>query len=113
MKLGEPGKETGRQRALTKLCFFIATGRNAMVVVICAVISYVFKSNGQTPFVLTGIKINSSLTYLAFNLGRWIVRWVYGLLDGWVDGRIYGLVVAVNALVWVAVSRQTTKVGGI
>lgn len=54
MRLGEPGKETSRQKALTKLCFFIATGRNAMVVVICAVISYVFKSHGQTPFVLTG-----------------------------------------------------------
>jgi hypothetical protein len=56
MRLGEPGKETSRQKALTKLCFFIATGRNAMVVVICAVISYVFKSQGQTPFVLTGVK---------------------------------------------------------
>lgn len=56
MKLGEPGKVTGRQRALTKLCFYIATGRNAMVVVICAVISYGFKSHGQTPFILTGVK---------------------------------------------------------
>jgi hypothetical protein len=57
MRLGEPGKQTSRQKALTKLCFFVATGRNAMVVVICAVMSYVFKSYGQTPFVLTGVKL--------------------------------------------------------
>lgn len=54
VKLGEAGKETSRQRALTKMCFFIATGRNAMVVVICAVISFAFKRHGQTPFILTG-----------------------------------------------------------
>jgi hypothetical protein len=57
MRLGEAGKETNRQKALTKLCFFIATGRNAMVVVICAVMSYIFNTHGQTPFVLTGAKL--------------------------------------------------------
>lgn len=62
--MGESGKETSRQKALTKLCFFIATGRNAMVVVICAVISYAFKSHGQTPFMLTGV-INSSQNALS------------------------------------------------
>ena len=60
MRLGESGKETIRQKALTKLCFFIATGRNAMVVVICAAIAYGFKSHGQEPFMLTGV-VNSSL----------------------------------------------------
>ena len=55
VKLGEPGKESSRQKAVTKLFFFIATGRNAMVVVICAIISYAFKSQGQTPFILTGL----------------------------------------------------------
>jgi len=67
VKLGESGNETSRQKALNKLCFFIATGRNAMVVVICAVISYAFKSHGQTPFTLTGI-ISSSLDCLVSNI---------------------------------------------
>jgi len=67
VKLGESGKETSRQKALTRLCFFIATGRNAMVVVICAAMSYIFKSHGQTPFMLTGV-INSSLDCLVSNI---------------------------------------------
>jgi hypothetical protein len=70
LRLGEPGKETNRQKVLTKLCFFIATGRNAMVVVTCAIVSYVFKTHGQTPFVLTGAVLHckGSLACLVPNI---------------------------------------------
>jgi hypothetical protein len=77
VKLGEPGKETGQQKVLTKLCFFIATGRNAMVVVICAVISYAFKSHGQIPFILTGVK-NYQSTNLPCLKFEWIGSWIGG-----------------------------------
>jgi hypothetical protein len=72
MRLGEAGKQTTRQKALTKLCFFIATGRNAMVVVICAVMSYIFNTHGQTPFVLTGAKLYQfiSLPRVKYSLRR-------------------------------------------
>ncbi|KAJ9600808.1 hypothetical protein L9F63_001020 [Diploptera punctata] len=54
IKLGETGKETTKQKSLMKLFFYIATGRNALVVIICAGTAAVFKSNGQEPFKLTG-----------------------------------------------------------
>ncbi|XP_069685134.1 sodium-independent sulfate anion transporter-like isoform X2 [Periplaneta americana] len=54
VKLGEEGMETSKQKAISKLCFFIATGRNAMVVVICAAMAYGFENNGKAPFKLTG-----------------------------------------------------------
>ncbi|XP_076655669.1 sodium-independent sulfate anion transporter [Halictus rubicundus] len=41
-------------RILKKSIWFFGTGRNAIVVIICAVISYVYESQGGAPFVLTG-----------------------------------------------------------
>ncbi|XP_031837112.1 sodium-independent sulfate anion transporter isoform X2 [Nomia melanderi] len=41
-------------RILKKSIWFLGTGRNAIVVILCAVISYVYESRGGAPFVLTG-----------------------------------------------------------
>ncbi|XP_003400635.1 sodium-independent sulfate anion transporter-like [Bombus affinis] len=41
-------------KILSKLIWFLGTGRNALVVILCAVVSYVFESRGGAPFILTG-----------------------------------------------------------
>lgn len=41
-------------RVLKKSVWFLGTGRNAIVVILCAVISYVYENRGGAPFVLTG-----------------------------------------------------------
>ncbi|XP_075221176.1 sodium-independent sulfate anion transporter-like isoform X2 [Lycorma delicatula] len=48
-------KNSTRSQQLKRLCWFISTGRNALVVVICSSLSYYFKHNlNITPFTLTG-----------------------------------------------------------
>lgn len=39
---------------LRKLIWFVGTGRNALVVILCAVASYIFENHGEVPFALTG-----------------------------------------------------------
>ncbi|XP_043522296.1 sodium-independent sulfate anion transporter-like isoform X2 [Frieseomelitta varia] len=41
-------------RTLKKLIWFLGTGRNALVVILCAVASYIFENRGGAPFILTG-----------------------------------------------------------
>ncbi|XP_033336485.1 sodium-independent sulfate anion transporter [Megalopta genalis] len=41
-------------KMLKKSIWFLETGRNAIVVIVCAVISYVYEKRGGAPFVLTG-----------------------------------------------------------
>ena len=41
-------------RVIQKSIWFLGTGRNALVVILCAVVSYVYESRGGAPFVLTG-----------------------------------------------------------
>ncbi|KAG8223320.1 hypothetical protein J437_LFUL001197 [Ladona fulva] len=47
-------EDTPRGRTLNKFFWFFANARNALVVVVCAFIAFIFKSKGETPFVLTG-----------------------------------------------------------
>ncbi|XP_076234572.1 sodium-independent sulfate anion transporter [Calliopsis andreniformis] len=37
-----------------KFIWFVGTGRNALVVILCAVVSYIYESRGGAPFILTG-----------------------------------------------------------
>ncbi|XP_076624180.1 sodium-independent sulfate anion transporter isoform X1 [Colletes latitarsis] len=39
---------------LKKSIWFLGTGRNALVVILCAVVSYVYENHGGAPFILTG-----------------------------------------------------------
>jgi len=39
---------------LKRILWTIGTARNALVVVLCAVTSYIFEMNGGTPYILTG-----------------------------------------------------------
>ncbi|XP_054007731.1 sodium-independent sulfate anion transporter-like [Hylaeus anthracinus] len=39
---------------LKKSIWFLGTGRNALVVIICAVVSYIYENRGGAPFILTG-----------------------------------------------------------
>ncbi|XP_017892165.1 sodium-independent sulfate anion transporter-like [Ceratina calcarata] len=39
---------------LSKTIWFLGTGRNALVVIACATVSYVYENRGQAPFSLTG-----------------------------------------------------------
>ncbi|XP_051171323.1 sodium-independent sulfate anion transporter-like [Leptopilina boulardi] len=41
-------------RFISRLIWFIGTGRNALVVILCATISYIFESRSKAPFILTG-----------------------------------------------------------
>ncbi|OAD55739.1 Sodium-independent sulfate anion transporter [Eufriesea mexicana] len=41
-------------RILRKLTWFLGTGRNALVVILCAAVSYIFENRGGAPFILTG-----------------------------------------------------------
>ncbi|XP_068084197.1 sodium-independent sulfate anion transporter [Anabrus simplex] len=50
----EGNPKAGRKKALKKILWFISTGRNAMVVIACAAIAYIFKQNGDVPFALAG-----------------------------------------------------------
>lgn len=49
---------------LRKLIWFVGTGRNALVVILCAVASYVFENHGEVPFALTG-NIDAGLPTIA------------------------------------------------
>nr|CAD7440334.1 unnamed protein product [Timema bartmani] len=62
----KPGgkSQTNRQKALGKVLWFVSTGRNAMVVVLCAALAYFFSTMEQAPFLLTG-KIDAGLPPLA------------------------------------------------
>ncbi|XP_043471039.1 sodium-independent sulfate anion transporter-like [Leptopilina heterotoma] len=39
---------------VSRFIWFIGTGRNAIVVILCATISYIFESRSKAPFILTG-----------------------------------------------------------
>ncbi|KAK1124251.1 hypothetical protein K0M31_006625 [Melipona bicolor] len=41
-------------RIFKTLIWFLGTGRNALVVILCAVASYIFENRGGAPFILTG-----------------------------------------------------------
>ncbi|GJQ72228.1 hypothetical protein Trydic_g3319 [Trypoxylus dichotomus] len=43
-----------RRNILGRVYWFLSLGRNALVVVITSVMAYIFKANGQEPFILTG-----------------------------------------------------------
>ncbi|CAK9817230.1 Sodium-independent sulfate anion transporter [Anthophora quadrimaculata] len=45
---------------LKKFIWFLGTGRNALVVILCAVVSYIYENRGGAPFYLTG-HINAGL----------------------------------------------------
>nr|CAD7588524.1 unnamed protein product [Timema genevievae] len=62
----KPGgkSQTNRQKALGKVLWFVSTGRNAMVVVLCAALAYFFSTMEQAPFLLTG-KIDAGLPPIA------------------------------------------------
>lgn len=49
---------------LGKSIWFLGTGRNALVVILCAVVSYVYEGYGGAPFILTG-HIDSGLPSIA------------------------------------------------
>lgn len=40
---------------MAKLVWLISTARNIIVVVVCAVMAYVFEGYGEQPFILTGL----------------------------------------------------------
>ncbi|XP_068084370.1 sodium-independent sulfate anion transporter [Anabrus simplex] len=46
--------KAGRKRALKKVLRFIAMGRNALVVIVCAAVAYALKKKGDVPFSLAG-----------------------------------------------------------
>ncbi|KDR24301.1 sodium-independent sulfate anion transporter-like isoform X2 [Zootermopsis nevadensis] len=43
------------QKAVSQFLWFISTARNILVVVVCAVMAYLFEVHGSQPFVLTGV----------------------------------------------------------
>ncbi|KAK7870326.1 hypothetical protein R5R35_003714 [Gryllus longicercus] len=47
-------KKTGVQKALVQFLWFISTARNIIVVVVCAVVAFLFKQHDSEPFKLTG-----------------------------------------------------------
>jgi len=48
-------KQTKRQKAVNQFLWFISTARNILVVVVCAIMAYIFGVNGSQPFILTGV----------------------------------------------------------
>jgi len=47
-------EQTKRQKAVNQFLWFISTSRNILVVVVCAIMAYIFAVNGSQPFILTG-----------------------------------------------------------
>ncbi|XP_047106126.1 sodium-independent sulfate anion transporter-like [Schistocerca piceifrons] len=50
----DPKEKTKIQKILGQLLWFVSTTRNIIVVVVCAVMAYMFKEHGEEPFILTG-----------------------------------------------------------
>ncbi|PNF43809.1 hypothetical protein B7P43_G07766, partial [Cryptotermes secundus] len=48
-------ERTKVQKAVNQFLWFISTSRNILVVVVCAVMAYLFEVHGSQPFILTGI----------------------------------------------------------
>lgn len=48
-------ERTKAQKAVNQFLWFISTSRNILVVVVCAVMAYLFEVHGSQPFILTGI----------------------------------------------------------
>ncbi|XP_069685119.1 sodium-independent sulfate anion transporter-like [Periplaneta americana] len=46
--------QTKIQKAVSQFLWFISTARNILVVVVCAVMAYLFEIHGSQPFILTG-----------------------------------------------------------
>ncbi|XP_063240337.1 sodium-independent sulfate anion transporter-like [Bacillus rossius redtenbacheri] len=50
----EAHKQSQSQRIVNKLFWFFSISRNALVVLVCSIISYKFSKNGPSPFLLSG-----------------------------------------------------------
>ena len=48
-------EQTKLQKAVSQFLWFISTARNILVVVVCAVMAYLFEVHGSQPFILTGV----------------------------------------------------------
>lgn len=55
IKVAPDSKEkTQIQCAVEKFLWFISTARNIIVVIVCALMAFVFEEHGMKPFILTG-----------------------------------------------------------
>ncbi|XP_023314418.1 sodium-independent sulfate anion transporter-like isoform X1 [Trichogramma pretiosum] len=74
--------ETSRARAfLAKSLWFVSVARNAIVVLLCSVLSYYFHQRGQMPFVLSG-QVRSGLPSFSLpNFTTSINNQTYGFFD--------------------------------